>query len=351
MTKHLPSKTEMYKALIERNSAYEGIFYAAIKTTGVFCRPTCFARKPKEENIEYFSTIKEALDNGYRPCKKCTPLLKKGETPDWIKEIIEMVNSGKTQKLKDYELKNMGIDPVKLRRWFKQNYGITFQSYLRSLRINDAFGRIKLGDKVTSLAFESGYNSVSGFTDQFKKTTGFSPSDSKSKYVVNVIRIATPLGPMLAGATEQGVCLLEFTDRKMLETQIKRLKKYFNSEFLTAENKYIKQLDVELKEYFAGKRIKFDVPLVFPGTEFQMKVWKELLNVPFGKTRSYKEQAVALKNENGIRAVAKANGDNRISILIPCHRIIGSDGSLTGYGGGVERKKWLLEHERKVISS
>lgn len=349
MKKQLPEENEMYKALIERNSYYEGTFYAAIKTTGIFCRPTCTARKPKKENVEYFGTIKEALDNGYRPCKKCTPLLKKGETPEWIEEIIKLVTKSETKKMKDYELRNLGADPVKLRRWFKKNHGITFQAYLRSLRINDAFGRIKLGDKVTALAFESGYNSISGFTDQFKKTTGFSPSNSKEKSVINIIRITTPLGPMLAGATDEGICLLEFTDRKMLETQIKRLKKYFQCEFLTAENNHIKQLDIELKEYFAGKRSVFNVSLVYPGTDFQMRVWDELLKIPFGVTRSYKDQAEAIENPAAVRAVARANGDNRISILIPCHRIIGSDGSLTGYGGGLERKKWLLDHERKNL--
>lgn len=349
MKTNLPPKKEMYNALLERNSTYEGIFYAAIKTTGIFCRPTCTARKPKEENVEYFSSVKDALDNGYRPCKKCTPLLKEGETPGWIKNLLQKIAESEDKKLKDYQLRQMGIEPTKLRRWFNKNYGITFQAYLRSLRINDAFGRLKLGDKVSSSAFLSGYESISGFSNQFKKSVGCSPSSSKAKSIISVIRLTTPLGPMLAGATENGICLLEFTDRKMLETQIKRIKKLFNAELVLGENNYIKQLDVELKQYFSGKRKIFKVPILFPGTDFQIKVWKELLNVNFGETRSYKQQAEKIGRSEAVRAVARANGDNRISIIIPCHRIIGSDGSLTGYGGGLARKKWLLEHEATKI--
>ena len=147
---------------------------------------------------------------------------------------------------------------------------------------------------------------------------------------------------MLAGATEDGICLLEFVDRRMLETQIKRLKKLFNGEFVPGQSKHFDELNKQLKEYFEGKRKDFDLPLILNGTEFQQKVWKELQKIPFGSTRSYQEQAIALGNPKAIRAVAKANGDNRIAIIIPCHRVIGKNGELVGYGG---RKQFLLNLE------
>jgi AraC family transcriptional regulator of adaptative response/methylated-DNA-[protein]-cysteine methyltransferase len=215
------------------------------------------------------------------------------------------------------------------------------------LRINNAFGRIKHGEKVVESAYELGYESLSGFTDSFKKSTGFSPSKSKNNAIISVTRILTPLGPMLAGATEKGICLLEFVDRRMLETQIKRLKKYLNAEFVPGTNKYFDVLANQLREYFDKKRNRFDVPLQLPGTEFQVKVWKELMKIPFGSTLSYKEQAIALNNPQAVRAVAKANGDNRIAIIIPCHRVIGNDGKLVGYGGGVWRKQYLLNLEKR----
>jgi AraC family transcriptional regulator of adaptative response/methylated-DNA-[protein]-cysteine methyltransferase len=151
---------------------------------------------------------------------------------------------------------------------------------------------------------------------------------------------------MLAGATNEGICLLEFVDRRMIETQIKRLKRILNAEFVPGTNKHFEELDKQLKEYFDGKRIDFHLPLILDGTEFQQKVWKELQKIPFGSTRSYQEQAIALKNPKAVRAVARANGDNRIAIIIPCHRVIGKDGKLVGYGGGIWRKQFLLNLER-----
>ncbi|MGB5849234.1 MAG: methylated-DNA--[protein]-cysteine S-methyltransferase, partial [Ignavibacteriaceae bacterium] len=149
-------------------------------------------------------------------------------------------------------------------------------------------------------------------------------------------------------ATDEGICLLEFVDRRMLETQIKRLKKNLSSEFVPGNNKYFDELSHQLREYFDGERKVFDVPLYIPGTGFQLQVWKELQKIPYGKTRSYKEQAMAINNPKAIRAVARANGDNRIAIIIPCHRVIGNSGELVGYGGGIWRKQYLLKLENAI---
>ncbi len=325
----MPDRKTMYNALLNKDSSFEGIFFVGVKTTGVFCRPTCTARKPKEENVDFFSTAKEALQYGYRPCKICKPMQFNGETPDWLKDLIKEIEENKITKFKDADLRERNIDPARIRRWFKKHHGMTFQSYLRLLRVNKAFGQIKYGEKILESAFDTGYESLSGFTEAFKKTTGFSPSQSKDKRIVNVTRILTPLGPMFAGAVDEGICLLEFVDRRMLETQITRLKKYLNAEFVPGKNKHFDKLNKQLKEYFEGKRKDFDLPLVLDGTEFQQKVWKELQRIPYGKTRSYQEQAIALGNPKAIRAVAKANGDNRIAIIIPCHRVIGKDGQLS----------------------
>jgi AraC family transcriptional regulator of adaptative response/methylated-DNA-[protein]-cysteine methyltransferase len=159
--------------------------------------------------------------------------------------------------------------------------------------------------------------------------------------------IKTPVGDMVAAATENGICLLEFSDRKMLPTEYRDLTKLLKMTFKEGENIHLKQLSRELKEYFNGKRKEFSLPLIAPGSDFQKKVWEELLKIPYGSTRSYMEQSIALGKPESIRAVANANGMNRIAIIIPCHRVIGSDGSLTGYGGGLKRKKWLLDHEKK----
>jgi AraC family transcriptional regulator of adaptative response/methylated-DNA-[protein]-cysteine methyltransferase len=152
---------------------------------------------------------------------------------------------------------------------------------------------------------------------------------------------------MFACATKKGLCLLEFTNRKMLETEFKDLVKRLNAVILPGNNPFLDQVQQELKEYFDGKKKQFTVPLHTPGTEFQQSVWEILKEIPYGETKSYKQQAIKLNNLNGVRAVATANGMNRIAIVIPCHRVIGSNGDLTGYAGGLARKKWLLDHEQK----
>jgi AraC family transcriptional regulator of adaptative response/methylated-DNA-[protein]-cysteine methyltransferase len=347
MKQSLPHEKKMYKALLDKDSNFEGIFIVGVKTTGIFCRPTCTARKPKQENVEFFPSIRDALLHGYKPCKICHPLAYKGAIPEWLKPLIDETNKNPDIRLKDSDLKNKGIDPNRVRRWFKKNHRMTFQAYLRTLRISNAFGRIKYGEKVIDAAFDSGYESLSGFTHSFKKSTGFSPNKSQQNQLIMITRILTPLGPMLAGATEIGICLLEFVDRRMLGSQLKKLKKLFKAELMPGSNRHFKELNKQLNEYFDGKRKRFTVPLMLSGTPFQEKAWSILQNIPYGSKRSYKEQAEIMGHPKAIRAVARANGDNRIAILIPCHRVIGENGKLRGYGGGLWRKRYLLNLEHK----
>ena len=337
----------MYKAIIEKDSSFEGVFFTAVKTTGIFCRPTCTARKPKRENVEFLGSSKEAILKGYRPCKVCRPLENLHETPEAIRVLIAELTMKPTLKLKDWDLKQRGIEPYTLRRWFLKNHGMTFHAYQRMLRINTAFKKTQDGATITTTAFASGFESLSGFNDSFKSIFGVSPSKTKTRKIITVKRLETPLGTMLACAMEKGICLLEFTDRKMLETELKNLAKRVNATILQGHNDHFETLENQLGEYFDGIRKVFTVPLVTPGSDFQNEVWVQLQTIPYGKTRSYKTQALAINKPNAVRAVANANGMNRVSILIPCHRVIGSDGKLTGYGGGLWRKKWLLEFESK----
>ena len=339
----------MYEALVNKDSSFEGSFIAAVKTTGIFCRPTCTARKPKVENVEFFSTTKDAILHGYRPCKVCHPLEMLNETPEFVKNILQQINDRPSEKIKDWHLREKNIDPNKVRRWFLKNHGITFHAYQRMFRINSAFKKIQNGETITSTAFYSGYESLSGFHDSFKSIFGVSPSNSRQQQVIDIARMETPLGTMFACAAEQGICLLEFTDRKMLETELKVLAKRLNATIIQGANKHFVLLKQQLEEYFSGKRKVFSVPLFSPGSDFQQQVWKILQEIPYGSTCSYLQQAHELKRPEAVRAVANANGMNRISILIPCHRVIGSDGNLTGYGGGLWRKKWLLDFEKSNL--
>lgn len=341
---------DYYRALVNREKSYVGSFFVGVKTTNIFCIATCRARKPKPENVEFFTEMKDALTNGYRPCKVCRPTENADEAPKQILDALQLVSQRPKQKITDQELQMHDIQPEYVRRWFKKHYGMTFQGYQRLFRINEAYNELQSGTSTTSTAFKSGFESLSGFGYTYKKAFGESPSKSKSKNVILIKRFTTPLGPMFACATENGLCLLEFVDRRMLETEFQDLQKRLNAVILTGQNQYIEQAIREIGEYFDGKRITFNVPLITPGTEFQRKVWDELKQIPYGQTCSYREQANTIGNPKAVRAVASANGHNRIAIIIPCHRVIGSNGELTGYAGGLERKRWLLKHESSYVS-
>ena len=343
----LPDKEEMYQAFVRRDASYDGIFFTGVRTTGIFCLPSCPARKPRAENVAYFSSAREAMFDGYRPCKRCRPTERPHQTPEEVRALLAEITTHPHRRLRDHDLRQRGVDPVRIRRWFKTNHDMTFHAYQRALRLGPSLRAIAEGKRITESAFESGYESLSGFDEAVRKLIGDAPSKARDTSVIELLRIDTPLGPMLAGTTEDKVCLLEFTDRRMLETQLKRLRKYFNARMLPGLSPTGTALREELDAYFHGDLKAFSVPLDLRGTPFQLRVWKALQEVPYAETRSYAAQARSIEAPAAVRAVARANGDNRIAIIVPCHRIVGSDGSLTGYGGGVWRKQWLLEHERE----
>ena len=339
----------MYQASYEKNSDFEGVFWMAVKTTGIFCRPTCTARKPKPENVEFFDNTKDAIQKGYRPCKVCKPLVNPDETPLDIRKLLIELSENPGLKLKDVDLVERGLQPITVKRWFLKHHGMTFRAFQRTFKINSAFKKLQQGENVLDVALDNGYESLSGFNDSFKNVFGVSPKNSKMEKIVDLKRIETPLGTMIACANENGICMLEFSDRKALPTELKEISKHFDANIVQGENPHFKTLEKELEEYFEGKLKDFTVPLAPVGTDFQKKVWEILRTIPYGTTRTYQQQADILGNPKAVRAVANANGLNKISIIIPCHRVIGSNGTLTGYGGGIWRKQKLLELEKAIL--
>ncbi|MDN7877292.1 bifunctional transcriptional activator/DNA repair enzyme AdaA [Burkholderia aenigmatica] len=334
-----------YRALVERAADHVGIFYVGVKTTGVFCIATCRARKPKRENVVFYTDLRETLNAGFRPCKVCRPTENAHAAPPDVAEAIDWVRAHPKERLSDARLRQRGLSPERIRRWFQQHYGMSFQAFQRSLRINTALEELKAGRRTIDVALDSGYDSLSGFGYTCRKLTGRAPTEAAN--VILIHRFTTPLGPMFVCATEQGVCLLEFVDRRMLETEFKDLQRLLRARILTGENAHTRQAEREIGEYFAGTRKQFDLTLDTPGSPFQQSVWQALQAVPYGSTASYGEQAERLGKPQSVRAVAGANGANRVAIVIPCHRVLGKDGALTGYGGGLARKQWLLEHEKR----
>jgi len=344
----LPSRQEMERAFLRGDASYDGVFYTAVRTTGIFCRPSCSAKKPKPDNLEFFGTAKEVLFAGYRACLRCRPLECGDDHPSWLAALMARIASQPGERIREADLRAMGLDPARVRRYFASRYGLTFQAYCRTKRLAQALDSIKHGGKVDDAVFDAGYESHSGFREAFAKTFGATPGDTAPSGVVHLGWIDTPLGPMIAGASEEGVVLLEYTDRRMLEAQLATVRRRVAAGLVHADHKHLTQLRSELTAYFAGTLTTFRCPVVAPGTPFEERVWTELRKIPYGETRSYEDIAVALGNKAAVRAVGRANGLNRIAIVIPCHRVVNKSGELGGYGGGLWRKRRLLHIERSM---
>ena len=346
MVESTARKMELYQALLDKNKEYEGIFFVGVKTTGVFCRPTCPARKPKLENCEFYDTAKQALLASFRPCKRCRPLSHPNQVSDIVRKLVEAVEINPEKRWKDSDFKEISVDASTARRQFKKRFGMTFVEYARARRMGIAMKQIRSGHAVIDAQLATGYESSSGFRDAFSRIMGSTPTMFADANILKASWVDTNLGPMIAIADEEFLYLLEFVDRRGLEREVERLRTQKKAVIIPGRSKPIETIEQELKLYFEGTLREFKTPMALLGSDFQVSVWNELRKIPIGKTRSYSEIAHLLGKPTAYRAVAQANGANQIAIVIPCHRVINSNGELGGYGGGLKRKKWLLNHEK-----
>jgi AraC family transcriptional regulator of adaptative response/methylated-DNA-[protein]-cysteine methyltransferase len=336
----------MYQALCERDTSFDGAFFAGVRTTGIFCRPGCGAKKPRRENVTYFADAAAALRDGFRPCRRCRPLELSGTTPPWVHRLIDLAARSE-RRVTSGDLRTAGIHPARAARWFQEHFGMTFQAFQRVRRVASALQPIRNGRAVSRAALETGFESESGFRAAFERLFDAAPTRLEpGAQLVHVDWLPTPLGPMLAAACDRGVCFLEFVDRRALAAQIAVLRRRVGAAIVPGAHTHLAALRRELERYFARDLRVFTTPIHAPGTEFQERVWRELRRIPHGETRSYQDVARSLGRASAVRAVAAANGRNRIAIVIPCHRVVGSDGALVGYAGGVWRKGRLLALER-----
>ena len=339
----------MYRALSRRDAAYEGVFFTGVKTTGIFCRPTCKAKRPRVENVEFFPTVNEALHGGYRPCLLCRPMDTIKPAPPLVERLRRTVEAAADGRVTDKDLAAMGVEPSTARRQFQAYHGMTFHAYQRARRMGLALRDVKSGRPVIEVQLERGYESTSGFREAFARVFGAPPRGAKDAACLMARRLETPLGTMLALADDAGLRLLEFVDRRGLERELVQIRRRLKCAIVPGNHAILDRTAGQLTEYFAGQRKHFDLPLAPVGSVFQLRVWRELGRIPPGQTRSYADMAKRLGIPKGPRAIGRANGSNMLAIVIPCHRVINADGSLNGYAGGLWRKQRLLEHERKTV--
>jgi AraC family transcriptional regulator of adaptative response/methylated-DNA-[protein]-cysteine methyltransferase len=339
-----------YAALAKRDPNYEGVFYVGVRTTGVFCRPTCPAPPPKKENCEFFQEARQAMLPGFRPCKRCRPLSHPNETSPIVRQLVDAVEREPAKRWRDADFDTLNTHASTARRQFRKRFGMTFVEYARARRLGEAFKTIRAGERVIAAQIDAGYESGSGFRDAFSKVTGVPPVSERAR-VLFAAWFDTPLGPMTAIADNQALHLLEFADRRGLERQIERLRVRLKAGIAPGRTPSIASIEAELAAYFDGRSMRFETPLIRSGSVFQNAVWDALREIPAGETRSYAQLARMVGKPRAVRAVAQANGANQFAITIPCHRVINANGELGGYGGGAARKRWLLEHERKHLRS
>lgn len=341
-------KQDYYNAFVAKDTECEGVFYVGVKTTGVFCRPTCPARKPKFENCDFFETAQQALLASFRPCKRCRPLSHPNHVSDLVRTLVEAVENNPEKRWKDNDFQELSVDAKTARRQFKKRFGMTFVEYARARRMGIAMKQIRGGDAVIDAQLSVGYESGSGFRDAFSRIMGAAPTRLE-KNILKASWLDTQLGPMIAISDEEMLYLLEFVDRRGLEREVERLRQKTKSAIIPGSTQPIRSVEKELTLYFEGKLNAFKTPLLFLGSPFQKQVWKELQKIPYGETRSYADLAKSIGKPSAFRAVARANGSNQMALVIPCHRVINSSGELGGYSGGITRKQWLIHHENKNL--
>lgn len=337
------TENEKWNAVISNSTDADGLFYYAVKSTGIFCRPSCKSKEPVRENVMFFDCREDAIAAGFRPCKRCRPELVEyqplADIAKQAKNVIDQYYSEK-QQLTD-ELQKLGISKRRMAQIFKQQYGISPTEYVNSLRIQIAKEQLQQSAlPIIEIAYSLGFESLSAFFTFFRKNTGAAPREYRN-YQGNPSLLAntfygvydTTFGQITITCSDSAIVAVQFGNQMRSGSKEQRTE-------LTDKTAS------ELIEYFSGRRKSFDIPLAPQGTQFQRNVWDALCQIPYGETRTYKEIAKAIGKANASRAVGMANNKNTILLLIPCHRVIGSNGSLVGYAGGIDTKEKLLQLEQ-----
>ncbi len=341
----LPDDDTLYTALLARDAAYDGRAFVGVRSTGVFCRLTCPARKPKRENCTFYNDVSACITAGFRPCKRCYPLAIAAHREPAIAELLSALDARPAHRWSEADVTRLGYDPSTVRRSFRRHFGITFLEMARSKRL--ALGFTALGaDSVITAQLDAGFDSPAAFRAAFAKLMGLAPGAMVKDALLRADFIRTPIGDMIAVCDSRALHLLEFFDRKALPTEMQRLREAARGSIGVGRFETHDQVAAELAAFFGRQRADFKTPLVLHGTAFTRDVWKMLQDIPPGETRSYSAIAAGMGAPQATRAVARANGANQIAIIIPCHRVVGADGSLTGYGGGLWRKQHLIDLEK-----
>ena len=332
---------QAWAAFDRRDRAWDGRVIGAVRSTGIYCKPSCPARRPKRDNVEFFATGEQARAAGYRPCLRCTPD-EVGRDREAVARAVAIIEQSQEPPTLAELAGAVGYAPHHFQRLFKRDLGVSPAEFARALRNRRSEAALKANSRVTDAVYDAGYAAPSGFYSDAKERLGMTPSAWRDGGRGETIRwtiVESALGPMLVAATPKGICRLTFDD------SVESLLKLFPQATIVDDDGSMRELVEGALAAVERPAATSDLPLDVAGTAFQEAVWRELRKIPPGETRSYAQIAAAIGKPGAVRAVGTANGDNHVAVLIPCHRVIRSDGSLGGYAGGLDRKRRLLEAE------
>ncbi len=346
----LPDHDTLYQALLARDPAFDGQAFVGVATTGVFCRLTCPARKPKPENCSFYPSIGACIAAGFRACKRCHPLAPEAGADPAIIALLAALDSRPGHRWREEDIVKLGFDVSTVRRAFKRQFGITFLEMARQRRLRDGFVTMSQGGRVIDAQIDAGFDSSSAFRTAFARLIGRAPGALHRDPILMADWVQTPLGDMIAVSSRTELHLLEFIERKALSAELSKLDRMVKGRIGVGPNEIGEQIKAQLGAFFDGTCADFTVTLALHGSAFARQVWDALRGIPAGETRTYAQIAQSIGRPEATRAVAGANGANQIALVIPCHRVLGADGSLTGYGGGLWRKQKLIEIERQFLT-
>ncbi len=341
---------ELWQAVLERNREYDGTFVYAVRSTGIYCRPSCASRRPQREQVLFFSQATLAEQAGFRACRRCHPDRPAADEPHM--ELVERMCRYIEERAEDVptlgELaRRFDMSPYYLQRTFKRLVGVTPRQYAAGHRLDRFRAHLKDGESVTEALYEAGYRSSSSAYEQAKEQLGMTPTSYRrggSAAAISYTIVPCALGYLLVAATPRGICAVRLGDSEAeLQTGLLR-------EFPAATVQRGGDLErwvAVLLEYLRGTQPHLDLPLDIQATAFQRRVWEALRAVPYGGTRTYRDIAEAIGQPTATRAVGHACATNPVALIIPCHRIVRRDGNLGGYHWGIERKRALLAQESR----
>jgi len=344
------SPDELYRALLARDECYDGRIFVGVTSTGVFCRLSCPARKPRFENCRFHDTAAACIDAGFRPCKRCRPLTSMITDDPMVSTLLRALDKRPDHRWTERDVAALGLDTSTVRRSFRRNFGITFLEVARHRRIRSGIQALGVEGKVINAQLEAGFESASVFRVAVARLLGLSPSAFCRDAALRAGWVSTPLGTMIAVSDTTALHLLEFVDRKSLARKMQALHASTHGGITIGRSETMKRVEAELARFFSGAGATFTVKLAQQGSSFSRAVWAALRDIPPGETRSYTDIAKAVGRPSAVRAVARANSANQIALIVPCHRVIGTDGTLTNYGGGLWRKQRMIELEREYLA-